>query len=242
MSDAWSIAGNVGSALGGISNSILGWVNYDTQRKNAEKNYKLAKATFDWNKQQTEWEKAQYLNSLQREDTAVQRRVEDLKAAGINPLLAAGQAAATSGPISPNHVETPQKTLPDMPQDQALQMWLMVKDQLLTQAELKKMDEERKNLIEDTNLKRENANWESFKNSEMEQRWKAEYGLDLQKMEEWVHDKEYLLKEGSPTWQNRKFQMDQGSQFIRDMGVDPDTTLGKLLRILLILGEQFGGR
>jgi CxxC motif-containing protein len=47
-----------------------------------------------------DWQKAMQEEAWAREDTAVQRRAADLEAAGMNPVLAAGQGASSSSPIT----------------------------------------------------------------------------------------------------------------------------------------------
>ena len=94
-------------AIGTVGGIIEGAINLKHQKEAFNKQHQLNREIFDFNKAQAdrayEWNKYVQENTWNREDNAVQRKVADLEAAGLNKLGAtnegagAGQVVAQAG-------------------------------------------------------------------------------------------------------------------------------------------------
>lgn len=96
------LSGNLGGP------TSLDWANYEQTKLANQQNYEAMQRTFGLQseafglqKAQANWQREAQEKTWAREDTAVQRRANDLTSAGINPLLAAGSPASASSPVSP---------------------------------------------------------------------------------------------------------------------------------------------
>lgn len=82
----------IASVVAGGLGTLGQWMTGQTAKETAMTNLGFQQGVFDWQR------RAQNITWL-REDSAVQRRAEDMAKAGINPLMAAGNPASTSAPV-----------------------------------------------------------------------------------------------------------------------------------------------
>lgn len=114
MSDYWGAGATM---AGGILGAAVGYYAAKNQNKQAKKNYaeQVRMNNFNMSMQQEnfDYQRALQQQMFMREDNATQRKAEDLKAAGMSPILAAGQGAGAGQVVDtpPVQGEAPQRDL-----------------------------------------------------------------------------------------------------------------------------------
>lgn len=136
-------SGIIGGVLQGIGTITDAALDYDAQQKQLE-----------FEKSQLRYQKQLQNILMSREDSAMQRRVIDLQAAGLSPVLAAGGSGASAGPVVSTVTPTAPKFQTGLSStvNNVLSILKQKADISATTAQQEFLEAQRKKAIADTNL------------------------------------------------------------------------------------------